>query len=84
MSFGLLPHAKESVSGCLVVMKENAPSATGVLIYLSCDGRHNEAEEAVTANGGKVLQPKHQIGPYGFRSVILDSEGNRVALHSSA
>ena len=21
-------------------------------------------------------------GPYGFRAVILDSEGNRVALHS--
>jgi len=29
-----------------------------------------------------VLQPKHPIGPYGFRAVVLDSEGNRIALHS--
>ena len=31
---------------------------------------------------GKVLESKHQIGPHGFRTVILDSEGNRLALHS--
>ena len=36
----------------------------------------------VTAGGGKVLQAKHQIGPHGFRAVVLDSEGNRIALHS--
>jgi len=27
-------------------------------------------------------RPKHQIGPHGFRAVVLDSEGNRIALHS--
>ncbi|SVD94687.1 uncharacterized protein METZ01_LOCUS447541 [marine metagenome] len=25
----------------------------------------------------------HSIGPHGFRAVALDSEGNRVALHSN-
>jgi len=25
---------------------------------------------------------KHPIGPYGFRVIVLDSEGNRIALHS--
>jgi uncharacterized protein len=29
-----------------------------------------------------VLNPTHAIGPHGFRAIILDSEGNRVALHS--
>jgi hypothetical protein len=52
------------------------------LIYLNCDGRLDAAIAAVEANGGKVLKPKHPIGPYGFRAVILDSEGNRLALHS--
>jgi len=33
-------------------------------------------------NPNKILKRKHQIGPYGFRVVILDSEGNRIALHS--
>ncbi len=42
----------------------------------------DEAISAVESRGGKVLQPKHQIGPHGFRAVDLDSEGNRVALHS--
>jgi uncharacterized protein len=83
MEFGLLPHAHDSVSGCLVVMEDNKPSAQGPMVYLNVDGRHDDAEKAVTANGGKILKPKHAIGPYGFRSVITDSEGNRLALHSS-
>ena len=37
----------------------------------------------MTANGGEVMQPKHQIGPYGYRAVVIDSEGNRIALHST-
>ena len=28
------------------------------------------------------VQEIHSIGPHGFRALILDSEGNRVALHS--
>jgi predicted enzyme related to lactoylglutathione lyase len=30
-----------------------------------------------------VLEPTHGIGPHGFRAIVLDSEGNRIALHSS-
>ncbi|HEX3798405.1 MAG TPA: VOC family protein [Verrucomicrobiae bacterium] len=82
MTFGLLPHANDSVSGCLVETTEVKPSEHGPLIYLNCDGRLDAAIAAVEANGGKVLKPKHPIGPYGFRAVILDSEGNRLALHS--
>ncbi|HEY4952710.1 MAG TPA: VOC family protein [Verrucomicrobiae bacterium] len=82
MDMGVLPHAGENVSGCLVISDENKPSATGPLIYLNCEGRLDAAISAVEKNGGKILQPKHQIGPYGFRAVILDGEGNRIALHS--
>jgi hypothetical protein len=32
----------------------------------------------------KIIEPKQSIGPYGFRAIILDSEGNRLALHSGA
>ena len=63
---------------------ENQPSHTGPLIYLSVEGRFNDAVKAARSNGGKVLQEKQQIGPHGFRAIIVDSEGNRVALHSSA
>jgi predicted enzyme related to lactoylglutathione lyase len=64
------------------VNKDHAPSTQGPLIYLNCAGRLEAAETAVVPNGGKVLEPGHQIGPYGHRAVVLDSEGNRVALHS--
>jgi predicted enzyme related to lactoylglutathione lyase len=87
--YGLLPHEEQNASGCLCVGgdsvgNKNQPSETGPLIYLSVEGRLNEAVKTVKANGGKVLNEKQQIGPHGFRAIIVDSEGNRLALHSSA
>jgi hypothetical protein len=82
MSFGLLPHYESNVSGCLVVMKDNQPSQTGPLVYFSVEGRLDDAIVQVREHAGKILQEKHQIGPHGFRAIIVDSEGNRVALHS--
>ena len=79
---GILPHGENDVSGCLFVCKDNQPSDHGVLIYLNCSGRLDPAVEAVEPNGGQILDPKTAIGPYGFRAVVLDSEGNRIALHS--
>ena len=32
--------------------------------------------------GGTVLLEKTNIGPHGFCAQFLDSEGNRVGLHS--
>jgi len=89
VEYGLLPHEEQSASGCLCVGgdsagSENKPSQNGPLIYLSVEGRLDDAIKAVSANGGKVLQGKHPLGPHGFRAVIVDSEGNRIALHSSA
>jgi predicted enzyme related to lactoylglutathione lyase len=88
VEYGLLPHEEQNAAGCLCVGNdsagiENKPSQNGPLIYLSVEGRLDHAIKAVSANGGKVLQDKHQIGPHGFRAVIVDSEGNRIALHSS-
>jgi predicted enzyme related to lactoylglutathione lyase len=37
---------------------------------------------AVERNGGRIVQPKHPIGRFGFRAVVIGSEGNRLALHS--
>jgi uncharacterized protein len=86
--YGLLPHEEQSASGCLCVGSdsvgnENKPSQTGPLIYLSVEGRLDDAVKKAGANGGKVLEPKQQIGPHGYRALVVDSEGNRIALHSS-
>jgi predicted enzyme related to lactoylglutathione lyase len=89
MEYGLLPHGEQNASGCLCVRGDsggvdNRPSANGPLIYLSVDGRLDEAVQAARANGGKVLRARQQIGEHGFRAVVIDSEGNRIALHTSA
>jgi predicted enzyme related to lactoylglutathione lyase len=52
------------------------------MVYLNANGRLDAALAQVTSHGGTIVQPKHQIGPFGFRAVVLDSEGNRIALHS--
>ena len=82
ITFGLLPGSDTGASGCLVEGPEFVPSHQGPLVYLSVEGRLDQAIDSVAKSGGKVLQPKHQIGPHGFRAIVEDSEGNRVALHS--
>lgn len=82
MTIGILPHNDGEVGGCLFKNAADEPSNKGPLLYLNANGRLDQAIAAVEASGGKVLQPKHAIGPYGHRAIVLDSEGNRVALHS--
>jgi predicted enzyme related to lactoylglutathione lyase len=82
MTIGLLPHVANEVGGCLFTSDKLKPSDQGPLLYLNAQGRLDPAIAAVEPHGGKILQAKHEIGPYGFRAVILDSEGNRLALHS--
>ena len=82
LKVGVIEHAGSDVSGCIVEHESEQPSASGPLLYFSVSGRLDEAITAAEANGGKILKPKHQIGPYGNRAIVLDSEGNRIALHS--
>jgi predicted enzyme related to lactoylglutathione lyase len=60
------------------------PSATeGPLIYLNGNPDVQHVLNKVEAAGGKIMVPKTEISPeYGFMAVIIDSEGNRIALHN--
>ncbi len=78
----ILEHSGNDVAGTLYKRDDDKPSASGLLLYFNVSGRMDEAIEAVEQNGGKILQAKEQIGPYGYRAIVLDSEGNRIALHS--
>ncbi|HZI51725.1 MAG TPA: VOC family protein [Terriglobia bacterium] len=77
-----LPHAEGSVGGSLVQNMDAKPSESGPLLYLNADGRLDDALMAVESHGGKVLAEKHSIAPFGFRAIVVDCEGNRIALHS--
>ncbi len=79
---GWLPTVDGERMGCVCVVEGFKPSADGVMIYLSVNGRIKAAVAEVATNGGKVQSDIHSIGPYGFRAEVLDSEGNCIALHS--
>lgn len=60
------------------------PSATdGPLIYLNGNPDVQIILDRVEAAGGKIMVPKTQISEeYGYMAVIIDTEGNRIGLHS--
>jgi predicted enzyme related to lactoylglutathione lyase len=58
------------------------PGQDGVTIYLNAPGGVDAVLAKVPGAGGKVLVPKTSIGENGFYAIILDTEGNRLGLHS--
>jgi uncharacterized protein len=81
--FGLLPHDENNVSGCLSLMPDRKPSVNGPLVYLNVDGRIHDALASIETNGGKIIHEAVQMGPYGARAIIQDTEGNIIALWAS-
>ena len=82
VAMAVLPHSDTSIGGCLVQTMDARPSDGGPLLYLNTDGRLDAAVAATAIAGGTVLQPKHSIGTDGYRAIVLDTEGNRIALYS--
>ena len=72
---------ERNISGALVKMENMNPGTGGTLVYFACENCATE-ESRVEKAGGKVLQPKMPIGEYGFCSIVMDTEGNTIGLHS--
>ena len=68
-------------SGALVKM-EGAPSGgNSTMVYFSCgDCAVEEARSA--ESGGSIFKKKFSIGEHGFVSLVFDTEGNMLGLHS--
>src|SRR5882724_7091463 len=60
------------------------PSATdGPLIYLNANPDLQLVLDRIENAGGKIMDPKTEISPeYGYMAVLIDTEGNRIGLHS--
>ena len=74
-----------NIGGSLVFNKDfyKPSDSSGPLIYLNGNPDVEIILNRIEKAGGKILVPKTQISPeYGFMAVMLDSEGNRIALHS--
>ena len=78
------PKAK-GASGSLVYHKEfYKPSKEGTLAYFtSRTGDIKDELSRIEKAGGNILKPKTKISEdHGYMALFLDTEGNRVALHS--
>lgn len=72
----------QGAQGTLIKQESYIPSQEGTLVYFISEDVQNELDR-IEAAGGKIYQPKTQISPdHGYMGVFIDSEGNRVALHS--
>lgn len=81
-----LENMMEQVGGAIVDSGGfHKPSATdGPLIYLNGNPDLQQVLDKVEAAGGKIMVPKTQISPeYGYMGVFVDTEGNRIGLHSN-
>jgi predicted enzyme related to lactoylglutathione lyase len=73
------------IGGALCYNKDfYKPSSTdGPLIYLNGNPDVQNILDKIESAGGKIMVPKTQISPeYGHMAVFIDTEGNRIALHS--
>ena len=77
----VLPY-QDGVGGALLSGEGYTPSVSGALLYLNGGDDLNNVLGKVEAAGGQVLTPKTNIGENGFVGFFLDSEGNKIGLHS--
>ena len=75
--------SSHGAGGALVKLPYAQPGPGGSMVYFSCDDCAEE-EARVVAAGGEVVRSKFSIGEHGFVSIVTDTEGNSIGLHSMA
>ena len=71
----------KGISGALVKTEGVSSGGNSTMVYFTCEDCAVE-ESRVAGQGGKVVRSKFSIGEYGFVSLVTDTEGNKIGLHS--
>lgn len=69
-------------TGALCKMDGKDPGHGGVIIYFSCEDCKLTGAKVFRA-GGEIHLPKMAIGDRGSISLVIDTEGNMIGLHSA-
>ncbi|RNC68060.1 MAG: VOC family protein [Desulfuromonadales bacterium] len=72
---------RTGAGGALVKMEGVPSGGNSTMVYFSCRDCAVEASRAAQ-HGGRVHREKMSIGQYGFISLVIDTEGNMIGLHS--
>jgi len=85
VAMGWFPPSDEAgaATGTLIQHEMYTPKDNGALLYFNSDNVAIELARVVPA-GGSIFKKKTLIGEgHGYMGVFIDSEGNRIALHST-
>lgn len=83
MQMGIFPYEGQKVTGVIIKADGYKPSADGVTIYLNGGDNLQVILEKVEKNGGRILIPKTlHADESGYFATFIDSEGNKIGLHS--
>ncbi len=81
-TMGFFP-AKSGIGGAIVKGEGCIPSDTGPLLYLNAGKDLSDVLSRIEVAGGRIIMPKTIINESaGYFALFLDTEGNRLALHS--
>jgi len=69
------------ISGALVRMEGFPSGGNSTIVYFACADCAVE-EGRAEKFGGRFQKRKTSIGEYGFISLVYDTEGNMIGLHS--
>jgi uncharacterized protein len=76
------PAASPNGGGGLIQGGGRVPSSDGTVVYFNGGDDLNTVLDRVEPAGGKVLMAKNGSKDSGYVAFFLDTEGNRVGLHS--
>ncbi len=83
MLYSVFPYEEgNGIGGAIMKMDKCIPSPDGVTIYLDGGDDLRIPLERAEKAGAQVIVPRMDIGENGFIAQFIDTEGNRIALHS--
>lgn len=83
VTMGFLSSDPNAVGGAIVHGDGGTPSKQGTIIYLNGGDDLAPMLARVERAGGAVAVPKTEIGnDFGFFAHLIDTEGNKIGLHS--
>jgi hypothetical protein len=75
---------KNGVGGAVIASPNSTPSTSGSLLYLNGGEDLNNVLNKVEEAGGRIIMTKTFISEdSGYFAIFIDSQGNKLALHSN-
>lgn|GEM_PF-42376 len=84
VKMGILPSEEGTVNVVLANGKDYKPTTNGSVLYLNGGENLQTILDKVEPNGGQIIVPKTEISPeMGYFALFIDTEGNKMGLHSA-